>query len=49
MKNTELSELAKQLGKKGGAKTKKKYGIEHYRELGRKGMASRWSKKTAKD
>lgn len=49
MKNTELSELAKQLGKRGGDKTKKKYGSDYYKEISKKGLAARWSKKTAKD
>lgn len=49
MKNTELSEFAKQLGKRGGNKTKKKYGPDYFKEISKKGVAARWSKKTAKD
>ncbi len=49
MKNTELSELAKQLGKRGGEKTKKKYGPDYYKKLSKKGLAARWHKKDTKN
>jgi hypothetical protein len=32
-----LKDLASEMGKKGGTATFKKYGPEHYRELGKKG------------
>ncbi len=36
------SDIAKQLGKRGGAATKRKYGRKHFSEAGKKGMARRW-------
>lgn len=38
---------AQSLGKKGGKKTKEKYGKNYYSEIGKKGAEKRW-KKTAK-
>ena len=41
---TEISELAKQLGKCGGIAFKKKYGKVAFSDLGKRGMANRWKK-----
>lgn len=41
----DIKEIAKQLGKLGGEKTKEKYGSKHYSEAGKKGMAKRWANK----
>ena len=40
-----ISEAAAAMGRKGAAAKLKKYGKEHYSEMGKKGMASRWGKK----
>lgn len=39
-----VKEHLKKLGKKGGETTKAKYGPDHYREIGRKGLANRYKK-----
>jgi hypothetical protein len=39
-----LSDAGKILGKIGGSVTKTRYGKEHFSELGKRGMASRWKK-----
>lgn len=40
---TDISEIARQLGKLGGEKTKQR-GKEYYRRIGRKGLAKRYKK-----
>jgi len=42
--NTKISDMAKQLGKRGGDKTKEK-GSDYYRRIGRKGALKRWKKR----
>lgn len=42
---TENSDIAKQLGKRGGEATKAKYGKDHYRAAGRKSALKRWGTK----
>jgi hypothetical protein len=42
MKDT--SAIAQQLGKRGGQKTRTKYGTAYYSQLGKRGMAKRWGK-----
>ena len=44
---SELSKLAKLLGKRGGNATKAKYGTKHFSTAGKLGMARRWAKKRA--
>lgn len=39
------SETARAAGKKGGRTTKRKYGVTHYRKLGKKGTRIQWSQK----
>lgn len=41
----ENSDIAKQLGKRGGQKTMAKYGKDHYRAAGRKSALKRWGTK----
>lgn len=41
MKKKELSEIAKQMAKKGGKTTLKRHGKEHYKEM----AAERWSRR----
>ena len=36
----EIAEAASLMGKKGGKKTREKYGIKHYSEMGKKGGSS---------
>ncbi len=43
---TKLSDMAKQLGKRGGDQTRKR-GRDYYREIGRKGAFKRWKKRAA--
>lgn len=40
--NLALKEKMQKLAKKGGNKTKKRYGPEYYKNLGKKGAAKRW-------
>lgn len=35
-----LNDFMRKIGSKGGRKTKRKYGSEHFRKLGRKGQAA---------
>jgi len=42
MTEEQLKKALSILGKKGGSKTKENYGMEHFRKLGRIGMAKRW-------
>lgn len=44
----ERSEAASILGTKGGNSTHKKYGAEHYAEIGKKGAQKRWKNKKKK-
>jgi len=39
---SERSSAASELGKKGGMKNVQNKGVEHMREIGRKGARSRW-------
>jgi hypothetical protein len=41
---TDISEIAQQLGKLGGQKTRQRYGTAHFHALGKRGMAKRWGK-----
>jgi hypothetical protein len=41
---TEISTIARQLGKLGGKKTRQRYGTAHFHDLGKRGMAKRWGK-----
>ncbi len=43
---TDVSEIAKQLGKRGGEATKQKHGTEYYRRLAKLSLAKRWKKGT---
>jgi len=43
MKSKAKNQAAASLGKLGGEAVKRKYGINHFSELGKKGMAKRWS------
>jgi len=38
-------DMGRLIGKLGGKETLKRHGKDHYAELGRKGMASRWGNK----
>lgn len=38
----DIKKYAKELGKRGGNKTKKKYGKEHYKNIGIMGANKRW-------
>lgn len=40
-----INSSAKQLGHLGGLMTAKKYGVKHFSEAGKKGMAKRWGNK----
>ncbi len=42
----DIKEIAKQLGKRGGDTTKKKYGKDHYKKIGMKGAKKRWKIKS---
>lgn len=42
---TELSELAKALGRRGGQQTKKR-GSAYFRRIGKLGLKKRWGQKT---
>lgn len=44
----ELSEFARQMGKKGGAKVKRKYGKDYYSRIGKLGGRPRKEKETKK-
>ena len=39
------NKAAQELGKKGGQRTKKKYGKKYFQEIGRKAAKVRWGKK----
>lgn len=45
----EKDKAAQLLGKKGGQKTKKKYGPAHYKKMGTLSAKKRWGNKTPKD
>ena len=47
--NMDISEIAKTLGKRGGDKTKEKYGTEHFKRLSQKGVEARTKKKEEKN
>ncbi len=49
MTNTNASEIAKQLGRLGGEKTKEKYGAEHFRNISKKALIKRWGKKPVEE
>lgn len=38
----DINSIAKQLGKRGGNKTKNKYGKDHYKKIGIMGAKKRW-------
>lgn len=41
----EFSEIAKQMGRKGGSTTSEKYGVEHYRLMNKKSAETKRKKK----
>ena len=45
----ELSEMAKELGKRGGQKTASLHGKKHFSKAGKKGAAKRWGKEEKVD
>ena len=45
----EKDKAAQMLGKKGGQKTKKKYGPAHYKKMGTLSAKKRWGNKPPKD
>jgi hypothetical protein len=45
----DISQYAVQTGKQGGQTTKKRYGKEYLRELGRQGTLKRWKKQPAEE
>ena len=44
----ELSEIAKELGKRGGQKTASLHGKKHFSAAGKKGMEKRWKEQRKK-
>jgi hypothetical protein len=47
-KPVDISLFNAKIGKQGGETTKKRYGSNHLREIGRKGLAKRWGKQPVK-
>lgn len=45
MENKDLNMAARELGRKGGLKTKAKYGPDYYKKISKKALKKRWGKK----